>query len=388
MEKVKRPNYSKILVKEKADTDDILKEVLAAIKETNANDIKPFLRQQKITADDQGMQKLWNWCKKNIKYKEDDSENQAIQNANYTFYEKRKGTDCKSFTVFMCKCFEALNLPYTVRFAGYSKRDGQITHVYPIVHLKGSHDVIMDAVWYKFNSQKRFSKNKDYNMAKIYRVSGTAIGNNIFQKAGDFIKSKTIGKFAALFLYAYYPYPLIKGSPTARKVEKSRKALSFFKKNPVLSEAKTDDLIRKAIKVSIKMTPEEYFKSVVEGKKVTGIGVVVATVVTIVSALVPLFIAIINKQSGANLTKEDVVPNEEEIREDNKEAYTAKVQQKGNNDVKPSAGSDTATSNDTEDDIPRESKTPSNGAGTKTDKDNTMLYFGVAAVAAFVILKK
>lgn len=195
---------------------------------------------------------------------------------------------------------------------------------------------------------------------------------------------------------AYYPYPLKAGSPTAIKVEKVRKAYQWFLRNSPIGKRDTDLLIRQGISEKIDMKPEEFFKKAigynaysnvpdgtatgqnggrrVSGYKVNGIGCVdgvttaacLAAIVAIIGALVPLFLALINRKSKAELEKDDVVPNLDQMKLDNQQAITAKIEATTPDPDKPTDG-----------DKPNEGKA-----------DNTMLYVGGAGlVAAYFIFK-
>lgn len=400
---VKKPKYKKILVTADADTADIMRDVLAVIRDTNPNDIKDFIRKERIKANFEGLHQLWDWVKQNVVYKEDDSEDQAIQTANYTYWERNKGTDCKSFTVFMCKCFEVLNIPYTVRFAAYSHSNGNFVHVYPIAHLKGSGNVIMDAVWTKFNSQKKYTKTKDFKMAQTYNVSGTQeVGNIVdwvkdrINKLKSWFKDKTINKVSMGFIHAFYPFVVTDGTKSAGKIKRSKKGLEWILKNSPMSRAVTLEIIRRGIYDHIKATPEDFWYAALGVQKPTdmkptqqghepsygeptdntgrrglsgAIGCVdpitcVALITGVCAAILPLVKVIVNKGSGAEITKEDMIPNTEEMKADTKLNKT-----EANNQTDNSGGGN-------------------EGSNGTPEKDNTMMYLGLAAVGAFVLLKK
>ncbi len=346
MRKVKRPNFKKILVNDNATTEDIIIEVMDVVKKSDPKDILGFIQKNKITPTYEGLSKLWTWVKDNVEYEADEADDQAIQTANYTFYKKEDGTDCKSFTVFMAKCFECLGLKYKVRFAGYTHSAGEITHVYPIAILPNGQNVIMDAVWNKFDKEKKISTKKDFIMSKIYRVSGASASvGNIFQNLKTFFSNATIGKFSIMFMHAFFPsdIPLVKGSRTQIKVAKGQKALKFLLKKYPFNDNKLVEKMRKAIKTKIGVYPEDYFRKIYAKAKpvpvaptshnvtdgtTTGrrgvngaIGEPVTTatatlIVGLVSAVIPLFLSVINKESGADMTKDDVLINDEELLND------------------------------------------------------------------------
>ena len=66
--------------------------------------------------------------------------------------------DCDDFTIFAASFLKALDLPWAFRIASY---DGQkYSHVYCIV--PGKKDIIIDPVFYAFNQEKDYKKQKTY----------------------------------------------------------------------------------------------------------------------------------------------------------------------------------------------------------------------------------
>ena len=118
------------------------------------------------------MRKLWQFVKYNIRYKEDP---EGFQFVKYPFrlYNDDVG-DCKSFTLFIVSVLQNMGIPYTIRFTRYAT--GPVTHVYPVAHLPDG-DVIVDAVWTHFDSEKKYySKAENFKfekrMSAIYKLSG------------------------------------------------------------------------------------------------------------------------------------------------------------------------------------------------------------------------
>lgn len=107
---------------------------------------------------------IWNFLKKEIKYKKDPDGFQNIKLPG-RFVGEASG-DCKSYSLFTAAILENLNIPYSFRYTSYSINPTP-QHVYIITDS----GIIVDAVWNKFNSEKNYTHKKDYTM-KIQTLSG------------------------------------------------------------------------------------------------------------------------------------------------------------------------------------------------------------------------
>lgn len=117
---------------------------------------------------------IYNFVKKNIRYKEDGMTYQAIKSPARLWADKEG--DCKSFSIFAAAVLKACGVPYSFRFVNYDPSMGStFTHVYIISHGPGA-DYIIDPVWTKgpFNTQKQFSNKKDFLMdSGLYSLGAT-----------------------------------------------------------------------------------------------------------------------------------------------------------------------------------------------------------------------
>lgn len=174
MATVKQPKYKDTFVME-GNTDDIVTTVLEVARESKKQEVQAWARQN-FAANYNGLSDLWHWVKDNVKYVEDPDGKQLVKTAARTYHERHQGTDCKSFTIFIVKCLEALNIPYTIRFISQG-RSNVASHVYPIAHL-GKRNVIMDAVYDTFDKIPKHNKKFDYTMTAIYKLSGIGATND------------------------------------------------------------------------------------------------------------------------------------------------------------------------------------------------------------------
>ena len=122
-----------------------------------------------------GMNDLWRFVKYRIRYLEDPDGVQYVKHP-ARLWKDRVG-DCKSFTLFIVSILQNLGIRYSIRFTSYVKGSKVVTHVYPVAHLDNGETVIIDAVWYYFNSEKSYKYKEDFKygknkMAIIYEISG------------------------------------------------------------------------------------------------------------------------------------------------------------------------------------------------------------------------
>ena len=126
------------------------------------------------TSDKDSCRKIWNFLKYKVNYKADDH-NQVVKSPSALLREKEG--DCKSYAVFTSGILTNLGIDHSLVFTSYSS-DPTPGHVYVVT----SEGVIIDAVWNKFNSEK---KPKHKYIRKIRQSKGlTGIDSkNIFPVA-------------------------------------------------------------------------------------------------------------------------------------------------------------------------------------------------------------
>lgn len=147
------------------DTNDIIQVVLKGCTHSIKKGFKDFARE--FDSSENGLKDIWSFVKYKITYKTDEDGRQDIL-LPAALWERGWG-DCKSKTVFIVHILRCLNIPYIVRFTGYSGKS--LTHVYPIAIFNGR-EVVMDSVYDFFDREKKYQYKKDYNMTKISMISG------------------------------------------------------------------------------------------------------------------------------------------------------------------------------------------------------------------------
>lgn len=138
-------------------TQDIMAAIMAVInKDDLQRQVAPFvltLGPDKAGRESQKavLRRIWQICRREIKYKEDPRGVQQIKHPARLWADKTG--DCKSLTVFIFMCCRALDIPCFIRFASYTAGK-QIGHVYPLAVVDGM-PVAVDAVWHRFDDEER-----------------------------------------------------------------------------------------------------------------------------------------------------------------------------------------------------------------------------------------
>jgi hypothetical protein len=108
--------------------------------------------------------KIFDYLKNQITYKADGADQQVRVPSG--LIRTRQG-DCKSYSVFTSAVLTNLGIPHKLVYASYDPADSTPTHIY-VVTNKGC---IIDAVYGKFNAEKKAS-NKKYKDMNISYISG------------------------------------------------------------------------------------------------------------------------------------------------------------------------------------------------------------------------
>lgn len=166
---------NKTLSDREGGTKDIVNVLLNVVKTRPiAKQTAKFAKQ--FTADKDGLDLLWYYTRHNIRYEEDPIGQQWIKEPARLIADGVG--DCKSMTLFNVSVMMNVGIKWKIRFASYSS-DRVFTHVYPVAVLNGK-EVIVDSVWDTFDSEKRYTYKKDYDMTRIMHLAGVgSIGTAI-----------------------------------------------------------------------------------------------------------------------------------------------------------------------------------------------------------------
>jgi len=152
--------------KSNASNSDIRK-VIDKMLPIAAEQTKEIASDFRGSSDTESARKIWMFLKNNIVYVADGS-NQVVKAPSALLRDKVG--DCKSYTVFTSGILTNLGIPHRIVYTSYDKNSPEPGHVY-VVTKDG---VIIDAVWHKFNSEKK----PIYRYEKIMNVKGiTGIGS-------------------------------------------------------------------------------------------------------------------------------------------------------------------------------------------------------------------
>lgn len=146
-----------VLMDAMGDTEDIMLRIMEVVN------FRPLERQVRNFAAEFGgrpqeerLYNLWHFCRNEIKYQKDPRGKQFIKHP-LAVYEDGF-CDCKSLTILQVTVIKALgaqgyDLTPIVRFASYDD-DERVGHVYPLVILPGGKEIILDAVYHRFDDEQ------------------------------------------------------------------------------------------------------------------------------------------------------------------------------------------------------------------------------------------
>jgi hypothetical protein len=151
------------VVKRNASNMDLQRAIEAAIP-TAVVQMKQRSNEFKGKTEAETCKKIFDYLKNQITYKADGTEQQVRVPSG--LIRTRQG-DCKSYSVFTSAVLTNLGIPHKLVYASYDPADSTPTHIY-VVTNKGC---IIDAVYGKFNAEKKAS-NKKYKDMNISYISG------------------------------------------------------------------------------------------------------------------------------------------------------------------------------------------------------------------------
>lgn len=144
--------------------------------------------------DKETCRNIYNFVRLNVRYVKDSLNNDTVKTANVTLFDGYG--DCKSMTLLTGAILRELNIPYKIRFASYdgSKR---VTHVYTVAKADGQ-DVIIDCVYWIFNSQVAYTYFEDYYVFGDYKPASV---NGIVESSGAGYGKIIFFSLLALYLW-------------------------------------------------------------------------------------------------------------------------------------------------------------------------------------------
>jgi hypothetical protein len=140
------PNQN-ITVSDNATNAELQRAIEAAVSAATVQ-TKDIAKQFKGSSELEISKNIFNFLKNKITYQVDGN-NQKIQLPSALLRDKK--ADCKSYSLFTSGVLSNLGIPYNLTYASYTPGNKEPEHVY--VTTKSG--IIIDAVWGKFNSEKK-----------------------------------------------------------------------------------------------------------------------------------------------------------------------------------------------------------------------------------------
>lgn len=151
--------YQKITYKVGATNYQLQRAIEAALPAATQQ-MKSMSQQFKGATEKQTCRNIFDFLMQNIHYKVD-GDNQKIKLPS-AFLREKEG-DCKSYSLFTASILANLKIPFSFTYASYNPTDNTPEHIY-VTTKKGC---IIDAVWGKFNSEKK----ANYKFQKPMNIS-------------------------------------------------------------------------------------------------------------------------------------------------------------------------------------------------------------------------
>jgi hypothetical protein len=201
-ERIPNPTRRETLLVKNGNTGDIIKSLMkVADMDYQAAQVSEFAQRFKGTDPDDQYQKLkelWKYTRKEITYEEDPEGKQLIKDPARVYWDNRKGdgTDCKSLSLFEYSVCRAIGVQCYFEFVSFFEwwedKSKRITHVYPVAIVPGIGEVVLDAVYTRFDERppgitrlvKKYTKVYS-KMADIHHIQGIRIGTAATPTAKD-----------------------------------------------------------------------------------------------------------------------------------------------------------------------------------------------------------
>lgn len=119
------------------------------------------------------LRNVWSFVKENIRYKRDEPGAEVVKSPG-ELWDDKVG-DCKSFSVMIGSLLGNLGYDYKYRVAFYNPDAPEQGHIYPVAILKDGTEVIVDAVYTRFNAEAKYWKAYDYEPASGERKKASRL---------------------------------------------------------------------------------------------------------------------------------------------------------------------------------------------------------------------
>jgi hypothetical protein len=160
-----------ILVKQNANNSELQRAIEAVIPAATKQ-AASIADRYKGKNEAETCKKIFDYLKNNINYKADGA-NQAVRLPSGLM--RTLQGDCKSYSVFTSAILSNLGIPHKLVYASYDPKDPTPTHIYVMTNS----GCIIDAVYGKFNAEKKatYKKYKNMNISYIAGMNKRRMGN-------------------------------------------------------------------------------------------------------------------------------------------------------------------------------------------------------------------
>ena len=184
--------------------------------------------------------KIWTFLRSEVKYTRDQDANQDIRLPNRFMKDRRRGADCKSFSLFAASVLGALKMPVVFRYASYTSSPVP-SHVYVVTADENGNEIILDGVYKHFNKEAKYT----YVKNSVMNVSTLSGPFPAFNKRGAMVSrllSKTKpGTVRNMLLTEYLAKMKGLTPPVFTYLPHHRKRidalLNYYSKRPMLSKS-------------------------------------------------------------------------------------------------------------------------------------------------------
>jgi hypothetical protein len=179
LRKIGAPLPKSQLVVDDQDAGDIMKRMMLKHKKCAAE-------YDRIAADFAGRdiyetaENLWNFCKKNIEYREESLDSQNVSSPQTIL--SRGHCDCKGYALFIGGVLDALNrqgwnIKWKYRFASDDLFSSIPGHVFVVIN-DGGYEIWVDPVLSQFNQDHWFPYSQDRKVTASQKVAGCGCGGH------------------------------------------------------------------------------------------------------------------------------------------------------------------------------------------------------------------
>ena len=170
------------------DTQDIVRTVLHMHEKYNS-EVKDFAEYLRGSNTMETCNNIWQFLKRNIRYKKDPPGVQWVKSPARTWEDKF--CDCKSYAVFIGSLLTCLKIKCVFRFVSFDSSSRLPTHVY-IAVPNGRKEIIIDDVIDSFNTEVPYTYKQDH-MTKIIEMNGVPRSLPIRRAVGSVSGFGTLG---------------------------------------------------------------------------------------------------------------------------------------------------------------------------------------------------